>query len=102
VRGLKTGLRNDKKRFGPLLEARRIETLFSRADLNRACLLCSEASADHCHRSLVAAYLFSKRGSVKRKTAYLAAVIRGYSQDVQPLADFFEACVEDRLRELEA
>jgi len=47
-------------------------------------------------------YNFSGRGSVKRKTSYLAAVIRGYSQDVQPLADFFEACVEDRMRELEA
>jgi hypothetical protein len=46
-----------QRQFGPLLDARRIATLFSRADLNRACLLCSEASADHCHRSLVAACL---------------------------------------------
>jgi cell filamentation protein len=47
-------------------------------------------------------YNFSGRGSVTRKTAYLNAVIRGYSQDVQPLADFFRECVEDRMRELEA
>lgn len=47
-------------------------------------------------------YNFSGRGSVKRKTAYLNAVIRGYTQDVQPLADFFKACVEDRVRELGA
>jgi cell filamentation protein len=47
-------------------------------------------------------YNFSGRGSVTRKTAYLNAVIRGYSQDVHPLADFFRECVEDRMRELEA
>lgn len=47
-------------------------------------------------------YNFSGRGSVKRKTAYLNAVIRGYTQDIQPLADFFEACVEERMRELDA
>lgn len=47
-------------------------------------------------------YNFSGRGSTKRKTDYLNAVIRGYTQDVQPLADFFKACVEDRMRELGA
>ena len=47
-------------------------------------------------------YNFSGRGSVKRKTDYLNAVIQGYTQDVQPLADFFRECVEARVRELEA
>ncbi len=46
-------------------------------------------------------YSFSGKGAVKRKTAYLNAVIQGYSQEIQPLADFFRACVEERIRELE-
>lgn len=45
-------------------------------------------------------YSFSGKGAVKRKTAYLNAVIQGYAQDVQPLADFFRAGVEARLLEL--
>jgi cell filamentation protein len=47
-------------------------------------------------------YNFSGRGSMKRKTDYLNAVIRGYSQDYQPLADFFKVCVEERMRDLGA
>ncbi len=47
-------------------------------------------------------YNFSGRGSVQRKTAYLNAVIKGYGQEVQPLADFFRDCVEVRIRELDA
>jgi len=46
-------------------------------------------------------YNFSGKGSVKRKSDYLNAVIRGYAQDYQLLADFFRGCVEDRLGELE-
>jgi len=45
-------------------------------------------------------YSFSGRGSVKRKSSYLNAVIKGYSQEIQPLADFFRECVEERVREL--
>ena len=47
-------------------------------------------------------YNFSGRGSTRRKVEYLNAVIKGYTQDVQPLADFFKACVEARMRELDA
>ncbi|NOU36852.1 MAG: cell filamentation protein Fic [Kiritimatiellaceae bacterium] len=47
-------------------------------------------------------YNFSGRGSMKRKIEYLNAVIKGYSQETQPLADFFRTCVEDRMREPEA
>ena len=46
-------------------------------------------------------YNFSGRGSVKRKADYLDAVIQGYGQNYAPLAAFFRACVEARLRELE-
>ncbi len=47
-------------------------------------------------------YDFSGKGAVKRKMAYLNAVIQGYSQDIQPLAVFFRSCVDARIRELEA
>jgi cell filamentation protein len=47
-------------------------------------------------------YNFSGRGSTKRKIGYLNAVIKGYSQETQPLADFFRECVEARMREPEA
>jgi cell filamentation protein len=47
-------------------------------------------------------YNFSGSGSTKRKIEYLNAVIKGYSQETQPLADFFRTCVEDRVREPEA
>lgn len=46
-------------------------------------------------------YNFSGKGSVKRKKDYLNAVIAGYTQDYAPLTDFFRACVEARLMELE-
>jgi cell filamentation protein len=46
-------------------------------------------------------YDFSGKGSVKRRKDYLDAVIAGYGQDYAPLAAFFGACVEARLRELE-
>jgi len=45
-------------------------------------------------------YDFSGKGSVKRKKAYLDAVIAGYGQDYAPLTGFFTACMEARLREL--
>ena len=46
-------------------------------------------------------YSFSGKGAVKRKKAYLNAVVSGYGQNYEPLAGFFAACVEARLRELE-
>jgi uncharacterized protein (DUF488 family) len=42
-----------------LIAARRIERAFSRADLDGACLLCSEHLPHHCHRRLAAEYLQS-------------------------------------------
>ncbi|MDR3208924.1 MAG: DUF488 domain-containing protein [Rickettsiales bacterium] len=40
-----------------LLSERRIETLFLQTNLDGACLMCSEKSADNCHRKIVAEYL---------------------------------------------
>jgi hypothetical protein len=39
-----------------LLAERKVETLFPPADLDGACLMCSEKSADNCHRRIVAEY----------------------------------------------
>ena len=46
-------------------------------------------------------YDFSGKGSAKRKTDYLNAVVQGYTQNYAPLANFFRDCVEARLLELE-
>ena len=43
-------------RFGRLMAERQVETLLTREELNRACLLCSESEAEQCHRRLVAEY----------------------------------------------
>lgn len=42
-----------------LMRARKVETRFSPEDLEGACLLCSEATAERCHRRLVCDYLAS-------------------------------------------
>jgi cell filamentation protein len=47
-------------------------------------------------------YGFSGRGSTARRTDYLDAVKKGYMQDYEPLARFFEDALERRLREWEA
>ena len=44
-------------RFVPVLKQRKIETLFKPADLDHACLLCSEPTPERCHRKLIAEYL---------------------------------------------
>lgn len=46
-----------EEEFNSLLQARRIEKLIGIEDLNNSCLLCSEPTADKCHRRLVAEYL---------------------------------------------
>lgn len=46
-----------RSEFLELIAQRRIEKQLSRDILDHACLLCSEASPRHCHRSLVAQYL---------------------------------------------
>ena len=43
--------------FLDLLAERRIEDRLDPADLDGACLLCSEATPHHCHRRLVVEYL---------------------------------------------
>ena len=51
--------------FVELIRTRRIEASLSPDELNGACLLCSEDTAEHCHRRLVAEYLRSKWGNVE-------------------------------------
>jgi uncharacterized protein (DUF488 family) len=47
------------REYDALLRERRPERAVSTAMLNDACLLCSEATPDHCHRRLAAEYLKS-------------------------------------------
>jgi uncharacterized protein (DUF488 family) len=46
-----------EKVFNVLMAARAVEKLFTADALDGACFLCSEKSADQCHRRLVAEYL---------------------------------------------
>ena len=50
--------------FRRLLEQRRPEERLTPGDFDHACLLCSEPTAEHCHRRLVAEYLRSQWGTV--------------------------------------
>lgn len=52
-------------KFNNLINQRKIENLVNEEDLNYACLLCSEDTALHCHRRLVAEYLSDKFGNIK-------------------------------------
>jgi uncharacterized protein (DUF488 family) len=54
-----------EQRFQTLLKERRAEELISTAELDNACLLCSEPTSDKCHRKLVADYLRSKLGNIE-------------------------------------
>ena len=45
------------RRYLALLDARKVEHRIAPGDLADACLLCSEATPDHCHRRLAADYL---------------------------------------------
>ena len=51
--------------FNSLLTERRVERLFDINSLDGACFLCSEKTADMCHRRLVAEYLAGKFGGVR-------------------------------------
>lgn len=53
-----------EKRFMNLIEQRKIE-MMSPAELDGACLLCSEDKPHHCHRRLVAEYLQRKWSGVE-------------------------------------
>jgi len=52
-----------ERRFLELMRQRRVEGL-PREEFAHACLLCSEPTADHCHRRLVAEYLRDHWGDV--------------------------------------
>lgn len=54
-----------EKKFLALMAERRIENAINPAELDQACLLCSEHLPDHCHRRLVAEYLKNKWGAVE-------------------------------------
>jgi uncharacterized protein (DUF488 family) len=56
-----------EERFAQLLAERGVETVLVPADLNHACLLCSEPRADKCHRRLVAEYLQGKWQQVEAR-----------------------------------
>ena len=61
----KRGLWSDYEcRFLDLMASRRIENTDKRL-LDGACLLCSEARPEHCHRRLVAEYLRAAWGDVE-------------------------------------
>lgn len=49
-----------EERFCELIEDRKAEETLSREMLDQACLLCSEALPDCCHRRLLAEYLSEK------------------------------------------
>ena len=51
-----------EQRFLDLMSERRIEQRLAPGGLDGACLLCSEATADHCHRRLVVDYLNRRWG----------------------------------------
>ena len=54
-----------EERFIELLTNRRVEETLSRNLIEGGCLLCSEATPEHCHRRLVAEYLAGKWGDVE-------------------------------------
>jgi uncharacterized protein (DUF488 family) len=51
--------------FRALIEARRIDESVPRAVIAEGCLLCSEATAERCHRRLVAEYLHERWGGLE-------------------------------------
>ncbi|MGY2838635.1 DUF488 domain-containing protein [Thermostichus sp. MS-CIW-41] len=56
---------NYERRFLSLMAERRIEDQVDKSILDGGCLLCSEATPEHCHRRLVAEYLRRKWGDVE-------------------------------------
>lgn len=69
---LLTGYRNEKRawswyeeEFVRLMRERRIDERIPRELIDGAVLLCSEATADRCHRRLVAEYLAARWGGME-------------------------------------
>jgi len=54
-----------ERQFNDLLKIRKAHTLLSPSDLDMACLLCSEPTADKCHRRLVAEYFQNNLDGIK-------------------------------------
>jgi uncharacterized protein (DUF488 family) len=54
-----------EERFRVLISERQIEREVDIERLDHACLLCSEPTASHCHRRLVAEYLKSRLGHIQ-------------------------------------
>ena len=54
-----------EKQFLALMAARRVEATLDRKLIAGGCLLCSEATPEHCHRRLVAEYLREKWNDVE-------------------------------------
>ena len=54
-----------EQQFQTLLRERRVEDLITAAELDNACLLCSEPTPGECHRRLVAEYLHSKLSDIE-------------------------------------
>lgn len=54
-----------EQKFMALLAARKVDETVSRDLIDGGCLLCSEATPEHCHRRLVAEYLASKWDKVQ-------------------------------------
>lgn len=53
-----------EREFARQMRERGIETLVEPSELDRACLLCSEPTPEHCHRRLVAEYLRDRLGNI--------------------------------------
>jgi len=56
---------NYERQLLSLMAERRIEDQVDKSILDGGCLLCSEATPEHCHRRLVAEYLRRKWGDVE-------------------------------------
>jgi uncharacterized protein (DUF488 family) len=52
------------REYRELIAARGVERAITREELHRACLLCSEPSAERCHRRLLAEYLRETLGGI--------------------------------------
>jgi uncharacterized protein (DUF488 family) len=60
-----------EREFNKLIASRKIEKVVTPVFLDYACLLCSEAEPDQCHRRLVAEYLRNKSKHVELKVTHL-------------------------------
>jgi uncharacterized protein (DUF488 family) len=56
-----------ERQFFMLLDKRHVADTLERNIISGGCLLCSEATPEHCHRRLVAEYLRDKWGDIEIK-----------------------------------